>query len=669
MKYTFFNRDLSWLRFNARVLQEAQDKQNPLFERIKFLAIYSSNLDEFFKVRVSDIRQIKNLDKELRKKLITKPNKLLKEIKQEVNRQGQLLGNIFRNEIIPELNALGIHIVSTNEISGQYKDFAIDFIENKLKEPLVIKDNFSTEEECLFIENEKLYLITAQPEGGIMCVKVPEESRFIELPSEDGHKIAYIDDILKVYLKETYDKVFFELKVSRDAELYIEDEYSGNLLDKIKNSLSNRNVGQITRALIDAKVDKATNEQLQTVLDINDTDIVYGGENHKMKDFFGFPNPIGDVLEHKKLPPIDPDYIKTGTSVFSVIKEKERMLHFPFESYDGILKWIEEAAEDKEVTVIKITLYRVSSDSKIAKALLRAVENGKKVFVFIETKARFDEENNIKWGKRLEDAGARVRYSFPGIKVHSKILYIEKGATNEKFAYIGTGNFNEKTASIYTDFGLLTARTALTEEVRQVFSILEGELIVPKIKNLLVSPFTSRTSFTKLVDKEIKKVKQGMEGFIFLKLNSIEDHKMIKHLYKASNEGVKIRLIVRGICCLVPGIKGQSENIEVVSIIDRFLEHSRVYIFGSGDEEKMFIGSADWMTRNIDHRIEVVAPVVEKENSQIIRDIMQMQWEDNVKGRMIDADQTNEVFTNRSSYDRGSQERIYDYLKEKNRKD
>ncbi|WP_044202103.1 polyphosphate kinase 1 [Flammeovirga sp. OC4] len=665
MKYTYFNRDLSWLRFNERVLQEAKDKSNPLYERIKFLAIYSSNLDEFFKVRVSDIRQIKSLDKELRKKLITKPNKLLREIKQEVDRQGEVLGHIFRNEITPELNELGIHILSLNEIERDYKEFAKDFINTKLVEPLEIKDDFSSEEKCLFIENEKLYLITAKAEGGITCVKVPEEVRFIELPSEQGHNIAYIDDILKVYLKERYEQSFFELKVSRDAELYIEDEYSGDLLEKIKNSLSNRNVGQITRALIDAKVDEKTNQQLQAVLDINDTDIVYGGEYHKMKDFFGFPNPLGDQLENKKLPPIAPSYIKTEQSIFSVIKEKERILHFPFESYDGILKWIEEAAEDKEVTTIKITLYRVSSDSKIAKALLRAVQNGKKVFAFIETKARFDEENNIKWGKRLEDAGANVKYSYPGIKVHSKILYIEKGTTNETFAYIGTGNFNEKTATIYTDFGLLTANPNLTKEVHQVFGVLEGDLIVPKIKNLLVSPFTSRDTFTNLIDREIKKAKSGGEGRIFLKLNSIEDKKMIKHLYKASNAGVKIQLIVRGICCLVPGVEGQSENIEVISIIDRFLEHSRVYIFGSGEDEKMYIGSADWMTRNIDHRIEVITPVLEEQNYQIIKDIMTMQWEDGVKGRVIDQEQNNSYLA-LSSHQEGSQERTYYYLKSKN---
>ncbi|KXX69687.1 polyphosphate kinase 1 [Flammeovirga sp. SJP92] len=665
MKYTFFNRDLSWLRFNERVLQEAQDKRNPLYERIKFLAIYSSNLDEFFKVRVSDIRQIKHLDKELRKKLITKPNRLLKEIKKEVDRQGELLGRIFRNEITPELNALGIHIVSAVEISDGYKEFAIDYISNKLSEPLAIKEDFSSEEECLFIENEKLYLITAKTGGGIICVQVPEGNRFIELPTAEGHKIAYIDDILKVYLEEKYHKTFYELKISRDAELYIKDEYSGNLLEKIKSSLSNRNVGQITRALIDAKVDKETDTQLQTVLDINDTDIVYGGVYHKMKDFFGFPNPIGEQLENKKLPPIDPKFIKTDKPLFSVVKEKERILHFPFESYNGILKWIEEASEDKDVTTIKITLYRVSSDSKIAKALLRAVENGKKVFVFIETKARFDEENNIKWGKRLEDAGANVRYSYPGIKVHSKIMYIEKEATNECFAYIGTGNFNERTASIYTDFGLLTADVNLAQEVHQVFRVLEGDLIVPKVKHLLVSPFTSRATFDQLLDREMKKAKNGGEGRVFLKLNSIEDTKLIKHLYKASNAGVKIRLIVRGICCLIPGVEGQSENIEVISIIDRFLEHSRVYIFGSGEDEKMYIGSADWMTRNIDHRIEVITPVLEKENYQIIKDIMQIQWEDNVKGRIIDGDQIN-VHLNHYSHQESSQERTYFYLKEKN---
>ncbi len=661
---TFFNRDLSWLRFNHRVLQEAADQRNPLYERLKFLAIFSSNLDEFFEVRVSNIRQIKKLDKPLRKKLITKPNKLLKEIKKEVFRQQEEFGKIYEKQILPALKENGISILSFENYTKAHKDFAEKYYEKHLSGALTLKLKDQESQDGLFIENEKLYLMTMTPSQDLIWVKIPEDSdRFVILPSSKGqHHISFVDDILKCQLYQFYQTPFYSIKISRDAELYIEDEYSGNLLEKIESSLSNRDTGQVTRALIDSTMPSDMIQKLHKVLDINDTDIVPGGRFHNLKDFFGFPNPTDHQLSFQELAPKKQAAFVKAKNLFKLIKTKDRLLQFPYESFDEVVRFVEEAAKDSKVTNIKMTLYRVSKKSAIAKALLSAVQNGKQVMVFIETKARFDEANNIKWGKKLAEAGANVIYSYPGIKVHSKIMYIERAEENKTqgYAYIGTGNFNEKTSRIYTDYGLFTANGKITKELSKVFQVLERKLIVPKTKNLLISPFSSRSTFVELIENEIDLANDGKPASITLKLNSLQDQKMIKMLYKASNAGVKVRLLVRGICCLVAGVEGQSENIFITSVVDRFLEHGRVYMFGNGGKEKMYIGSADWMTRNLDHRIEVITPILDPDIFQEIKNSVQLQLDDHVKARIVDANQENKYVG--TSKDEGSQLLIYNGL-------
>ena len=642
----FFNRDLSWLRFNHRVLQEAADLRNPLYERLKFLAIFSSNLDEFFNVRVSNIRQIKKLDKPLRKKLITKPNKLLRKIKKEVLRQQQAFGKIYQEQILKGLKEKGISIVSFEDYTEDQKAFANTYYENHLTGALTLKLNDQANQDSIFIEKEKLYLMAMAPDQELIWVKIPDSHpRFVVFPSvENQQYISFVDDILKSQLFQFYQVPFYSIKISRDAELYIEDEYSGNLLEKIEASLSNRDTGQVTRALVDSEMPNKLLLKFQEVLDINETDIVVGGRFHNLKDFFGFPNPTDHQMTFSPLIPKKQKSFVEADSLFDLINTKDQLLQFPYESFDEVIRFVEEAAADPKVTDVKMTLYRVSENSAIAKALLQAVQNGKKVVVFIETKARFDEANNIKWGKKLEEAGANVIYSYPGIKVHSKIMYVERKEEGQAkgYAYIGTGNFNEKTSLIYTDFGLFTARDKITKELAQVFQVLKRKIIVPKTKKLLISPFSTRSKFTELIDQEISLANEGKEASIILKLNSLQDEKMIKMLYKASNAGVKIRLLVRGICCLVAGVEGQSENIYVTSVIDRFLEHGRVYIFGNDGKEKMYIGSADWMTRNLDHRIEVITPILDSDIFQKIRNGIQLQLADEVKARIVDAKQINE---------------------------
>lgn len=667
----YFHRDLSWLRFNHRVLQEAADQRNPLYERIKFLAIFSSNLDEFFKVRVSDIRQIKKIEKPLRKKLITKPNKALREIKKQVELQQESFGTIFNTEIIPELKKHNIHLIGHQEFSATQKEIAKLYYNETLLPLIQVQKYDMTGQNQVFVENEELYLTCVLGSDEFAVINVPSnESRFFTFPKQNGkHYITFIDDILKYNLRQhpkmEQDITFYSIKTSRDAELYIENELSGNLAEKIKNSLDKRNTGQATRLLIDKRMPSSFQEVLKKALDVYNADIVMGGVYHNFKDFFAFPNPTQIDLNNKKLTPLPHPTLAKCRSLFKEIDKKDQLLYYPYQSFEPVIRLLEEAAEDSDVKTIKITIYRAAAESRLNDAIVNAAKNGKEVVVFIEVKARFDERNNLKWGQIFEDNGATVIYSFPDIKIHSKILYIEKVTSEGKkkrYGYIATGNFNENTATLYTDFGLMTAHKKITKDLNQVFLVLQQKVLVPKTKCLLVSPYTTRSGFTELVQAEMQYARAGKPARITLKMNSLEDKSMIKLLYRASTAGVKIRLLVRGICSLVPGVKGQSENIYITSVVDRFLEHGRVYIFENNGDPKIFIGSADWMKRNLSHRVEVVTPILDKDHKKMIQNLIAIQIQDNVKARVIDGHQKNEYVKN--NYDKTqSQLATYKYYK------
>ncbi len=666
----YYHRDLSWLRFNHRVLQEIADQRNPLYERIKFMAIFSSNLDEFFRVRVSDIRQVKNLDKSIRKKLVTKPTSVLAEIKIQVDLLQEEFGQLFQNEIIPDLKKEGIYLIKYSDFSEAQKKVAKNYFETTLKSKIDLEKSIFSNEASVFVENESSYITAAISNDKLQMVQIPkDEPRFFVFPSENEIQyITFIDDIIKYNLYRTQpelDLSYYAIKISRDAELYIDDEFSGNLMEKIKESLPMRETGQATRVLIDQRMPESFQNMLKKALDITNVDIVLGGTYHNFKDFFNFPNPTNKPLYFEGLPPIDHPATSKYASMFEAIDHKDQLMHYPYQSFEPVIKLLEEAAEDPKVTTIKMTLYRVAEESRLNNAIAKAAKNGKKVIIFIEVKARFDEENNLKWGAIFKESGAHVLYSYPGIKVHSKIIYIERQISDavKHYCYIGTGNFNENTAELYTDFGLMTDNKKISEDLNKLFLVLEGVFIVPKAKKLLISPFTMRNKFVSLLEKEIHLAQAGKEAYLILKMNSLEDKKMIKLLYEASNKGVKIRLLVRGMCSLVPGIKGQSKNIKVTSILDRFLEHGRVYIFGNGGEEKMYIGSADWMTRNLTHRIEVVTPITDPDNFKIIRDVIDIQLADNVKARIIDADQKNEYVKAGNKSEVRSQYEIYEYFR------
>ena len=670
-------RDISWLSFNARVLQEAGDESVPLYERLKFLAIYSSNLDEFFRVRVSAMRGFKDLKKKTRKKYGLKPKKILKRNLAIIQKQLELFGQTFQS-LLDQLASNHIHLINEEKYIPIHKGFVKkqfnEQIQQLLKPILIDLKHPIKEKDDLFLNNHALYLVVQFKEAdSLAIVNIPDKElgRFVVLPSEqkEEHYITFIDDMVRCCLPTLFKNKeiagIYSIKLSRDAELYLGDEFSGDLIKKLKKNLSNRDTGLPTRFLYDHRMPKVVLKQLQKLLKLSKYDLVPGGRYHNFKDFFGLPDPTKNPKLHDTpLEPLPHPALAKQHALIEAVKRKDYILHFPYQKYDYVSKMLQEAADDPSVASIKITLYRVANKSQVATTLLHALSKGKQVTAFIEAKARFDEESNLYWGEKLQQAGAKVIYSYPAIKVHTKLFLIERkeGSNLKKYAYLGTGNFNEKTAKLYCDHAILTAKDQVTNEVKQVFDLLEGKILLPKTKHLFVSPYTSRIGFEKLIDKEIQNAKEGKEAYMILKMNSLEDKGMIQKLYKASQAGVKIQLIVRGICCLVPQVKGLSENIQVRSIIDRFLEHARVYIFCNNGQEKMYLASADWMTRNLDRRIEIVFPVYASDVYQELRKIIDFQLADNTKARIIDTELNNFYFRNEEPQ-LACQKAIYHYLK------
>ncbi|APU70015.1 polyphosphate kinase 1 [Christiangramia flava] len=673
----FRHRDLNWLSFNERVLQEAEDHLNPLFERMKFLAIFSSNLDEYFRVRVSQLRQMKRVKKSIRKKLALRPSKITKQIIEEVKKQQDRFGKVYHDEIVPELAENGIHILDSEHYNTQQKEFVASFFQNKVQEKLrPIRLDLQKENE-LFLENSILYfLVTFQNEDHLAVVNIPVNDcgRFVMIKdTEEIHHITYLDEIIRHEMHHLFseDEItgIFEIKLSRDAELYIDDIYSGVLAEKIYESLKQRTDGQPTRLLYDASMPKEVQKKIRKLLGLGKIDMMPGGKYHNFKDFMSFPDPTNNPKLHfEELPPLPHKNFEKSTNYFKTIAEKDQSIHFPFMSFAYLEKFLDQAANDEQVTHIKISLYRVADESQLTSSLMQALENGKEVTVFVEAKARFDEENNITWGRKFEEKGAHVIYSYPKVKVHSKIMLVcrEEGEETQRYSYIGTGNFNAETSKIYCDHAIFTANKDITKEMDRLFKVLEGELIIPREKNLLISPFSTRQEFSRMIYNEIENAREGKKARIVAKMNSLEDEEMIDLLYKASQAGVEIRMLIRGFTSLIPGVKGLSENIYITSIVDRFLEHGRIYIFENGGEELMFYGSADWMNRNLNRRIEVISPILDEEIRQEFKDILTIQLNDNVKARIQDSEEKNEYVQRASGEPEiRSQYQIYEYLKER----
>ena len=664
------SRDLSWLSFNERVLQEASDIRNPLFERIKFLAIYSSNLDEFFKVKVSQLRQMKKVEKTLRKRLFLKPNKKIKEIQHVVDKQLRNFGSIFFDEIIPELATHNIFLLDRNSFNEQQHEYAEKFFSEQLLSSIRIQNEDNNG--SIFLEDGNLYLTVFNRNNEITFITIPDNtSRFIALPSDEGtHHFTVIDEVIKANIASLVPGVneeeVYSIKLSRDAELYLDDDYDGALAQQIYDNLSQRETGQPTRLLYDLHMPKAMRKALREVLKLGKADMIPGGTYHNFSDFFAFEDPTKNPKLHFKPKDTVPHKALEGaTDFFTEISKKDQLVHFPYQSFKYVQEFITQAATDPLVKTIKISLYRVAKQSDLTDALLKAIENGKTVVIFIEAQARFDEENNIKWGRTFEAKGATVFYSFSKIKVHSKILLIER-QENEKikrYAYIGTGNFNAKTAKIYCDHGLFTSNPVLVSELTGVFLFLERKTELITTENLLISPFSTRSRFISLIDNEIENANKGIPAKITAKVNALQDTKIISKLYEASQAGVTIILLVRGICCLIPGVEGLSDNIKVISIVDRYLEHARVFLFENGGNEKLYMGSADWMTRNLDRRIEVLTPILDRDVFEELKTILLLQMSDRFKARIIDKEQRNKYLTPvKEEGEIRSQYEIFNYL-------
>ena len=659
MESPHIHRDVSWLSFNYRVLQEARDKSVPLFERLKFLAIYSNNLDEYFRVRVAGHRNLLRVNKKTKKQLDYDPKEVLSEILNIVNRQQLEFTRIFEEEIIPGFAARGIRLLRRLDLTEEQQNFVQNYFHDHMlpyvQPVLMVRNKIRP-----FLENAGIYLAVQMRDndfdgGGrhqYALVKIPSDQlpRFIELPSREVgvREIIMLDDIVRQTISWMFPGYSiddtYSIKLTRDAELYIDDEFSGDLVDKIRTSLAKRHVGPASRFVHDRSIPKGLLKFLMGTFDLEKFDLFPEGRYHNNFDFFGFGAFVSDEMKYDPLPPVSYAALERTDDFWGAIRENDHLLHPPYHSYESVVRFFEEAADDPAVTHIKIIQYRVAKRSRIMKALMRAVQNGKRVFAFIEVKARFDEAANLTWGERLEHAGVQVRYSWPGVKVHSKLAFVRRveDGLGQHYTYLGTGNFHEDTAKIYSDLGIFTADNRITGEVARVFSYLEtGIRPLQDFEHLLVGKFALTPSLVRLVDDEIAAARKGNKAAITLKMNSLQDDYMIEKLYEASNAGVKITLIIRGICSLVPGVKGYSENIEVFSIVDRFLEHARIFHFLAGGKNKLYLSSADWMTRNLYHRIETCFPVYDREIKRRLLVLLKIQMADNVKARYIDAESSN----------------------------
>ncbi len=655
----YIHRDISWLSFNYRVLQEAKDVNVPLFERLKFLSIYSSNLDEFFRVRVANHKNLLLAGKKTFKNLEFSPKVIIREILNIVNNQQLEFSEIFHNHILPELKSEGIDFIKAKNLTEEQLIFLNAYFDDNVlpyTQPILLMGNNIKP----FLLNGALYLsiimknkTKGDKEKYYAIVKIPSDElgRFIVLPNSFNDKkcVIMLDDVVRYYLNDLFPGFTilqtYSIKLTRDAELYIDDEYGGDLVEKIKKSIRKRNVGSASRLVIDREMPDTMLENLMLVFDLDKLDVLEEGQYHSNSDFMDFPHFGMNHLSNIALEPVITKALSAPHNIFDAIKKDDYLLYYPYHSYNPVIRYFEEAAEDPTVTHIKIFQYRVARDSKIMKALMKAAKNGKQVTVFIEVKARFDEENNLDWGEKLEQEGVRVLYSLPGIKVHAKIALVRKvvNGTEGFTGYLSTGNFNEKTAKLYCDFGLFTCNPKIIDELLRIFRYVETKIKPTKpFKVLGVGTFNLKDKFKELVQGEIDSAKKGKPAYITLKMNSLQDDEMIDMLYKASQAGVKIKLIIRGICCIVAGIKGISENIECISIVDRFLEHARVYIFGNNGKELIYLSSADWMVRNLHHRIEVTFPILNPVHKEHIRTIMKIQLNDNVKARLLDFQNSND---------------------------
>jgi len=672
------NREISWLFFNERVLQEAADPTVPLIERIKFLAIFSSNLDEFYRVRVATLSRLANLNIKAKEILGYNPKKLLSQIKNVVVKQERKFHNLYENIIVKQLAEEKIFLLNDKQLNVARGTFVKNYFREKLLAtlvPVMLDINKPLPE----LRDRAIYFFVKLTQAGKVnyaLIEIPDNlSRFIVLPDTNNLKfIILLDDVIRYSLEDIFfifehDSIeAFSIQLTRDAELDLDKVVSEKFIDALAKSLDKRKKGKPMRLLYDSDMPLEMLKYLVSKMGVHGESLIPGNRYHNFKDFIAFPNVGRPELEYTKYPPLSIDGLTFDRSLIAMVAKRDYLINTPYQTYDYVIHFLREAAIDPKVKEINITVYRLAENSRIMHALINAAKNGKKVNCLVELRARFDERNNIAWSRKLEEEGVNVIYGIEGYKVHSKICLVSR-AEKDKIAYyacLSTGNYNEKTARIYADHTLLTANKKLTTDLVDVFKAVNKGVLPKGLKHLIVSPVDSRPAIYKLIDNEIKQAKAKKPAYMVLKMNSLADEQLITKLYQASNAGVKINMIVRGMCCLVPGVKGYSENIEVVSIVDKYLEHARVHIFCNGGDELIYLTSADFMSRNIDSRVEVGFPIFDKAVKKEIRDIIDIQLADNTKSREINSHNTNKYHKTRSEIPCRAQIDTYNYLKFKN---
>ncbi|EHH1182802.1 polyphosphate kinase 1 [Vibrio vulnificus] len=674
----YIEKELSWLSFNERVLQEAADKTVPLIERIRFLGIFSNNLDEFYKVRFSDVKRRILINREQGGNDISKH--LLSKMQSKALKLNERFDELY-NELIRDMARRHIFLVNESQLDEAQQKWIVKYFRKEVLPhitPLMLTDEIDV---LQFLKDEYAYIaveLKKQDQSKYALLEIPTDHlpRFIMVPEQKGKRkktIILLDNIIRFCLNDIFGGFFdyeelngYAMKMTRDAEYDLRHEVEYSLLEQMSEGLSQRLTALPVRFVYEREMPEEMLKYLCYKLKISHYDsLIPGGRYHNFKDFIAFPNVGRDYLENKPLPPLTCADFEGYANAFDAIRNQDILLHYPYHSFEHITELVRQASFDPKVVSIKINVYRVAKNSRLMNSLIDAVHNGKRVTVVVELQARFDEEANIEWSKRLTDAGVHVIFGVPGMKIHAKLLLItrreEQGFV--RYAHIGTGNFHERTARIYTDFSLLTADQELAAEVRGVFSYIMNPFRPIKFRHLIVSPRNSRSQLYRLVDNEIANAQAGKKAAITLKVNNLVDKGLISRLYAASSAGVKIRMIIRGMCSLVPGLEGLSDNIEIISIIDRFLEHPRVLVVHNDGDPQVFISSADWMERNIDNRIEVMSPVRDLRIKQRIIDILNIQFTDTVKARRIDKEMSNNYVERGNRKKIRSQIAIYDYLK------
>lgn len=677
----YINRELSWLSFNDRVLQEAYDPMVPLVERFRFMGIFSSNLDEFFRVRVASLSRMLLLNKRDRRSVGFNPQKTLKRIQELVIQQQNRFDHLYHEILIPELAEEKIFLLNEKQLNVSRGLFVKEYFKERIL-PLLTPIMLEKDKPIPFLKDKSIYLFVKlynknhplKQKFALIEVPTDVHSRFIILPETNNLKfIILLEDAIRYCLEDVFslfNYTHFEaysIKLTRDAELDYDSDLSTNVIDSLSKSLKQRRKGKPVRFTFDNEMPRELLNFLIGKLNLLSENIIPGGRYHNFKDFMSFPNVGIPSLEYAKPEPLSVKNLNSARSMLAEIAEKDCIIHLPYQTFDYFIRFLRESAIDPRVVSIKITLYRVAKESRVINALINAAKNGKQVTVIIELKARFDEEANIHWTQKLIDEGVTVVHGIQNKKVHAKMCLVTRKEKNKLVHYVNlsTGNYNEHTSKVYCDHMFFTADRRITKEVVKLFSYLEKSSIKGTYHYLMVAPLDMREKIISLIDNEITLAKKGINGSIIIKLNSLADVALIDKLYAASTAGVKIKLIIRGICCLVPGVSGMSENIEVISIIDKYLEHARIFIFENGGNSICYVSSGDWMARNLDHRVEVAFPILDKNIQEELKHIIMLQQKDNTKARLVNVQKNNAYKVSKGNNYR-AQIDIYNYLKAKN---